>query len=39
MIAAEGVHLARRTAAKYREMLNIPSSFERRRRAIMAGQI
>lgn len=39
MIAAEGVHLARRTVAKYREMLNIPSSFERRRRAVMAGQI
>ncbi len=39
MIAADGIRLARRTAAKYREMLDIPSSFERRRKAVMAGQI
>ena len=39
LIATSGITLARRTVAKYREMLNIPSSFERRRRAIMAGQI
>jgi RNA polymerase sigma-54 factor len=39
LIAADGIKLARRTAAKYREMLSIPSSFERRRRAVMAGQI
>ena len=29
----EGIDLARRTVAKYREMLNIPSSSERKRRA------
>ena len=39
MMKAEGVNLARRTAAKYREMLNIPSSFARRRKAVMAGQV
>jgi RNA polymerase sigma-54 factor len=32
-LAAEGVEVARRTVAKYRESLGIPSSFERRRRA------
>lgn len=31
----EGVHLARRTVAKYRDQLRIPSSVDRRRRAIM----
>jgi RNA polymerase sigma-54 factor len=32
-LAVEGVDVARRTVAKYRESLGIPSSFERRRRA------
>ena len=32
-ISANGIKLARRTVAKYREMLNIPSSSERRRLA------
>ena len=32
-ISAHGIKLARRTVAKYREMLNIPSSSERRRLA------
>ncbi|MBN2907736.1 MAG: RNA polymerase factor sigma-54, partial [Rhodobacteraceae bacterium] len=31
---AAGVCLARRTVAKYRDMLGIPSSYERRRRAV-----
>ena len=38
LIAKDGVKLARRTAAKYREMQNIPSSFDRRRQSVMAGQ-
>ena len=33
MVSKNGVKLARRTVAKYREMLNIPSSSERKRRA------
>ena len=33
MVSKKGVKLARRTVAKYREMLNIPSSSERKRRA------
>ena len=32
-LKAEGIDIARRTAAKYREALNIPSSVARRRRA------
>lgn len=32
-ITVNGVVLARRTVAKYRDMLNIPSSFQRRRQA------
>jgi RNA polymerase sigma-54 factor len=32
-LKAEGMDVARRTVAKYRESLNIPSSVERRRRA------
>ncbi len=36
-LADEGTELARRTVAKYREMLNIPSSVQRRRRAVVAG--
>ena len=30
-LQGEGIDLARRTVAKYREMLNIPSSAERKR--------
>jgi RNA polymerase sigma-54 factor len=30
-LRAEGVEIARRTVAKYRKSLNIPSSIERRR--------
>jgi RNA polymerase sigma-54 factor len=37
MITDEGTHLARRTVAKYREMLNIPSSFQRKRQAKLAA--
>ncbi len=33
LLQAEGHDIARRTVAKYREILNIPSSFDRRRRA------
>ena len=33
LVSKSGVKLARRTVAKYREMLNIPSSSERKRRA------
>jgi RNA polymerase sigma-54 factor len=36
MLRAEGVEVARRTVAKYRESLRIPSSVERRRRAAAA---
>lgn len=35
MVSEKGVKLARRTVAKYRDMLRIPSSSERRRRARM----
>lgn len=37
-MASEGIKLARRTVAKYRTLQKIPSSFQRRREAIMAGQ-
>lgn len=36
-MAKEGVKLARRTVAKYRDMQSIPSSFRRRRQAAMVG--
>jgi len=36
MVSDRGVKLARRTVAKYRDMLKIPSSSERRRRARLA---
>lgn len=36
IIAKEGPRLARRTVAKYRDMLKIPSSFQRRRAAKLA---
>jgi RNA polymerase sigma-54 factor len=37
IITEEGTHLARRTVAKYRDMLRIASSFERKRRARLAS--
>ena len=37
MISKQGIDLARRTVAKYREMLNIPSSSQRRMRARLAN--
>ena len=37
IMAKEGIILARRTVAKYRTLQKIPSSFQRRREAIMAG--
>ncbi len=39
MMAADGVKLARRTVAKYREMLSIPSSVQRRRQAVVSGAV
>jgi RNA polymerase sigma-54 factor len=36
LVSERGVKLARRTVAKYREMMRIPSSSERRRRARLA---
>jgi RNA polymerase sigma-54 factor len=33
IISKQGITLARRTVAKYRQLLKIPSSTERRRRA------
>lgn len=39
IISEEGTHLARRTVAKYREQLRIPSSFQRRRAARIAGKL
>ena len=38
LLEAEGVQVARRTVAKYREQLNIPSSSMRRRQAILTGR-
>ena len=38
-MAKEGVKLARRTVAKYRDMQKIPSSFQRRRQAALAGHV
>jgi RNA polymerase sigma-54 factor len=35
MLKAEGVDIARRTVAKYRESLRIPSSTERRRQRVL----
>ena len=39
ILSKEGIVLARRTVAKYRKMENIPSSFARRRRNVIAGAI
>lgn len=36
-LAAEGIRIARRTVAKYREAMGIPSSVERRRRRALGG--
>ena len=38
-LKAEGIDIARRTVAKYRKSLNIPSSVERRRRLAVAGKM
>ncbi len=38
IISEKGVKLARRTVAKYRELMKIPSSSERRRRAKVFGE-
>jgi RNA polymerase sigma-54 factor len=35
LLKAEGYDVARRTVTKYREAMNIPSSFDRRRRALV----
>ena len=32
LLSSEGIQVARRTITKYRESLNIPSSFERKKR-------
>ena len=39
ILAKEGIVLARRTVAKYRKMENVPSSFARKRRNVIAGAI
>lgn len=39
LMQAEGVTVARRTVAKYREQLNIPASSARRRQAILSGHV
>jgi len=38
-LAKDGVSVARRTVAKYRKMENIPSSFARKRRNVLAGVV
>ena len=37
ILAKQGIIVARRTVAKYRKMENIPSSFSRKRRNVIAG--
>ncbi|MEY3005049.1 MAG: hypothetical protein RLZZ491_2225 [Pseudomonadota bacterium] len=39
ILAKDGIRLARRTVAKYREMEGIASSFQRKRSAVLAGRI
>jgi len=39
MVSDKGVQLARRTVAKYRDILKIPSSFQRRRRNKILGLV
>ena len=38
-LAKDGIAVARRTVAKYRKMENIPSSFARKRRNVLAGAV
>jgi RNA polymerase sigma-54 factor len=38
IISDEGIQLARRTVAKYRDLLHIGSSTQRRRQALVAGR-
>jgi RNA polymerase sigma-54 factor len=37
ILSKNGVQIARRTVAKYRKMLNVPSSFSRKRQNVLAG--
>jgi RNA polymerase sigma-54 factor len=39
ILAKDGIRLARRTVAKYREMEGIASSFQRKRTAVLTGRI
>lgn len=39
ILGKEGIRLARRTVAKYREMEGIASSFQRKRTAVLSGRI
>ena len=39
ILGEEGISLARRTVAKYRKLENIPSSFARKRRNVIAGSV
>lgn len=39
VLARDGIRLARRTVAKYREMEGIASSFHRKRNAVLSGRI
>ena len=39
ILARDGIRLARRTVAKYREMEGIASSFQRKRTAVLSGHI
>lgn len=39
ILGKDGIRLARRTVAKYREMEGIASSFQRKRTAVLAGRI
>ncbi len=38
-VAEEGIRLARRTVAKYREMMHIPTASDRRRQAALQAQV
>lgn len=38
-VTEEGIQLARRTVAKYREMMHIPTASDRRRQAALAAQV
>lgn len=39
MLGDDGIRIARRTVAKYRDQLKIPSSFQRKRQAALSGLI